>query len=1439
MNHRAQFVSKEFAPSRLRSRAIRRRTQGLSPVIEGLENRVVLSTIQWNTTAAPTGGLWDTPGNWVGDKVPGSSDTAVIDLTKTGTVTTGPSDSALILQTNSSTTVSVSNGTLSLGAGSSTINGPITVSTSGTLALSGTTLLGSGTVTDAGQLTTSVASSTALSIAMTSGSSLQVSNFTVQSGGALNVGATASVTIGPASSGTVTLTDDGTLSFAANDTVTLNDSGYYLGAQIVVGSGGLLQATSTTFDATSANTTNGGNYTQVAVNAGGHLKASNSSFEIGSVNLADSAVFNAGDLSGNAFDTTLVIPAVDVQYLSGAGNNNLRFQSIDLQPDTVLSGQAVALNAIGTQTTAHLNYVLPGGFTVALGGSVSVGAGVPVTIGPASSGTATVTDDGTLSFAANDTATLNDNGYYLGAQIVVGSGGLLQATSTTFDATNANNTNGGNYTQVAINAGGHLKASGSSFEIGSVSLADNVVFNAGDLAGNAFDTTLVIPAVDVQYLSGTGNNNLRFQNIDLQPDTVASGEAVALNAIGTQTTTNLHYVMPSGLTIGLGGSVSVGAGVPVTIGPASSGTVTLTDDGTLSFAANDTATLNDNGYYLGAQIVVGSGGLLQATSTTFDATNANTTNGGNYTQVAINAGGHLKASGSSFEIGSVSLADNVVFNAGDLAGNAFDTPLYIPAVDVQYLSGTGNNNLRFQNVDLQPDTVLSGQAVDLNAIGTQTTAHLNYVLPGGLTINQGGTMLVGPGVPVTIGPASSGTATVTDDGTLSFAPNDAVTLNDNGYYLGAQIVVGSGGVLQATGTAFDATNANNTNGGNYTQIVVNSGGQFTAFLSTFAVGSLNLNSNSSDTIQSNVLATELAINSGALSNIIDNDFTNGTVAASGPSSATITLTDNYWGTTNPTQIAAKITSSGPTVSYTPFLSAPPPPGAGTTIVASSTPGTYNANSSQSVTLTASLTSGNTKPNAGTVTFILTNGVTIIGNPVTASVNSSGVATTNILLPAGTLGGTYSILAIYNGTATYLGSIDASHTVTVNPATATTTAANATDTFSAVAAQTVGLSATVTSSGGTVNEGTETFTVLAGSTPVGSPVTVNVVNGAASASYSVPAGTNAGTYTIDAVYNGTADFKSASDTAHTLTISAAATTTASVNTTTTYNASSRTVPLTATVTSAAGTVNQATVTFTILSGSTTIGSPVSVSVANGSASANYTLPAGLTGGTYTIKAAYAGGQDFQTSSDSSHTLTVGAAATTTAAASVTTTFSSSAQTVTLTATVTSPAGTVGEGSETFTVLNGTTVIGTATTGNVVGGAVSVNYTIPANTPVGTYTIKAVYNGTVDYMTATDTAHGLTIGSATAIVTPAIAAAGAASPTGSVVAGVSQDAQPSDAGTTVDVAGVTSTSHKRHRLGSAINRGPLSLGRAAAHRRSGHHTTVADRRIEPAVRPGQRG
>ena len=68
------------------------------------------------------------------------------------------------------------------------------------------------------------------------------------------------------------------------------------------------------------------------------------------------------------------------------------------------------------------------------------------------------------------------------------------------------------------------------------------------------------------------------------------------------------------------------------------------------------------------------------------------------------------------------------------------------------------------------------------------------------------------------------------------------------------------------------------------------------------------------------------------------------------------------------------------------------------------------------------------------------------------------------------------------------------------------------------------------------------------------------------------------------------------------------------------------------------VNEGTVTFTVQSGSTVIGSPATQNVSNGSAAASYSLPA-LAAGTYNVTAVYSGGAHFSPSADVSKTLTV--------------------------------------------------------------------------------------------------------------------------------------------------------------------------------------------------------
>ncbi len=264
-------------------------------------------------------------------------------------------------------------------------------------------------------------------------------------------------------------------------------------------------------------------------------------------------------------------------------------------------------------------------------------------------------------------------------------------------------------------------------------------------------------------------------------------------------------------------------------------------------------------------------------------------------------------------------------------------------------------------------------------------------------------------------------------------------------------------------------------------------------------------------------------------------------------------------------------------------------------------------------------------------------------------------------------------------------------------------------------QPVLLTASVTSTPGLViSEGTETFAIFSGTTQIGQTTSpVDVENGSATASYTLPAGTQAGLYTIEANYSGSDNYLPATDTSHFLTVTPASTTTTVSNASATYSdVSDQSIPLSAQVSSAAGSVNEGTVTFTILSGGNPVGGAVSASVVTGEANTDYDLLSGTAGGPYTIQAVYTDPSDFSTSSDT-NTLSVAAAATTTTTTSTSTSYNASTgEPVALSATVSSAAGTIDQGSVTFTILNSSGMqIGSSVPVGVMNGMASDDTILP--------------------------------------------------------------------------------------------------------------------------------
>lgn len=90
---------------------------------------------------------------------------------------------------------------------------------------------------------------------------------------------------------------------------------------------------------------------------------------------------------------------------------------------------------------------------------------------------------------------------------------------------------------------------------------------------------------------------------------------------------------------------------------------------------------------------------------------------------------------------------------------------------------------------------------------------------------------------------------------------------------------------------------------------------------------------------------------------------------------------------------------------------------------------------------------------------------------------------------------------------------------------------------------------------------------------------------------------------------------------------------------TYSTAEQTVPVTASVTPSIGVLNSGTVVFTVLDGTTSVGSPVEGAVANGVATATYLIPASQHAGSYTIQAVFGGASPFAGSSASNGALTI--------------------------------------------------------------------------------------------------------------------------------------------------------------------------------------------------------
>ena len=370
----------------------------------------------------------------------------------------------------------------------------------------------------------------------------------------------------------------------------------------------------------------------------------------------------------------------------------------------------------------------------------------------------------------------------------------------------------------------------------------------------------------------------------------------------------------------------------------------------------------------------------------------------------------------------------------------------------------------------------------------------------------------------------------------------------------------------------------------------------------------------------------------------------------------------------------------------------------TTVVSSLNPATFG----QAVVLTATVQPSAGGTTTGSVTFL--DGTTSLGT-VTVSSNMAQLSLCSLSV------GSHSITAKYSGDGNFTSNTSSAVTQTVNQATTTTTVAS--NLNPATFGQVVAFTATLQSSGGGAPTGTVTF--LDGTTSLG---VATVSSNAAQLSLST---LSPGSHTITAKYSGDGNFTASTSSAVTQTVNQATTTTTVASN---LNPATFDQSVTFTVTVQPSVSGTPTGTVTLLDGTTSLGTS---SLPSGG-TAQFTV-GGWSAGSHSITAVYSGDANFTASTSAPLSETVNQGSTTTA-------ISSSAnpsafdQSVTLTATVQSPAGTTAAGVVTF--MDGSSSLGSATLSSN-----SAQLVVSALT-VGTHTITASYAGTANISGSTSAA-----------------------------------------------------------------------------------------------------
>ncbi|MEM9412367.1 MAG: hypothetical protein AAGA30_14735 [Planctomycetota bacterium] len=398
----------------------------------------------------------------------------------------------------------------------------------------------------------------------------------------------------------------------------------------------------------------------------------------------------------------------------------------------------------------------------------------------------------------------------------------------------------------------------------------------GTVTGSRFNSGTLMIAADVDLSSNTFASS---EPIEINP--TYADELYDDNVFEVDARVSLSGVMNSDAEIRPIENLSrfyLASGITINDGA----TLTISPDTTIS---SSPGTLGNNAVFLvdGRLIVNGA-----------DFVGANN-------EIVVRDGGDTQFSNSEYSGREFEFRGG---SRGTVTGSRFNSGMLMIAADVDLSSNTFANS---EPIEINPtyadelydDNVFEVDArVSLSGVMNsdaeirQIENLSRFYLARGITINDGVTLTISPSITISSSPGTLGNnAVFLVDGTL---------IANNTNFAGAnnEIIVRDGGITELNDSQFAGQ-----------ELSVRSGGELVAHCST-------------------ILPGEVSFNGAGSYSLSNNSILSSTIQATGSSTQTINLRDNYWGTSDANAISQKITDNNdddnlPTIDFSGFLLSEP------------------------------------------------------------------------------------------------------------------------------------------------------------------------------------------------------------------------------------------------------------------------------------------------------------------------------------------------------------------------------------------------------------------------------------------------------------------------------------------------------------------------------------